>query len=215
MAIDSYESGKYAYAMKNKMFNNKNSKQFRLKLFGLISALVVLFLVIFVFVLGQNISKWRYGNDAKASFNTELSTLGPLSTFGLKKTSNSKCITEAISQYNKPQLQCSVSEDPYIVIGKSVSSKNHFVAQAAKLDNLLKKNGWTETANATPTIKQWFEGITSGKDWYPDEGAYKNIGASHCSIDFFLAFSNPKPPAFNLQASCTAPILQKYKNQLL
>jgi len=159
-----------------------------------------------------------YAHEAKSSFSNQLTNLrDPLNTFGFNgiTSEHAKCLNESVYLYNTKQLQCTSSYDAYVVIGTSQVAKNNFVAKAAELDQLLKKYGWTETANATPNIADWFQGITSGKDWLPDEGAYRNVGKTSCALDFMLAFSNPKPPAFNLQMACSSPRLTKLANEMI
>lgn len=215
---------RYGHSMKTKS-KKKKVKSAKIRLSRRAQATTILAAVIILGVaacgatyhdrITQKIDKIRYGFEASHAFDEEVSTLSqPLLTFGIKKNMPSKCDMEQIYQYATPQLQCSVSENPYTLIGGSQTAKSRFVQQAGKLDALFEQNGWTETKNMTPSIRQWFQGITSGKDWYTDDGAFKNIGNSHCSVDFFVAFSNPKPPAFTMQTSCSAPVLQKYKNQL-
>lgn len=181
----------------------------------------VFFLVVLVACIGQHnkiglkFDKVRYGYQARSAFGSELTALKtPFATLGITKAPRSTCTQEAIYGYGKLQLQCTVYVNKYVVIGSSAANKARFVTAAGQLDSALKQNGWTENENVTPTMRQWFQGITSGKDWYADEGAYKNTASAHCSMDFMLAFSNPRPPAYTLQMSCDSPVLQKVKTDL-
>ncbi len=163
--------------------------------------------------IGLKFDKIRYGYSARTGFNAEYESMKePLSAFGITPNPKSKCIVEEVAQYSEKQLQCMVEEQPYVVIGKDQSSKDYYINQAAKLDQLLKQNGWTEDHNSGPSYKAWITGLTSGKDWYADEGATKNFGTNHCWMDAFLAFSNPQPAAFSLHMGCDSPILQKFKD---
>lgn len=155
--------------------------------------------------------KVRYGMDVRHAFNDEYVALNePLAAFGITKSPKSTCLVELDADYAAPQLQCNAQEQPYTVIGKSSVSKAHYVAEAALLDQQLSENGWTENHNAAPSYKDWMQAITSGKDWYPDEGAYKNFGNDHCWMDAFLAYANPAPPAFSMHVGCDAPALKQF-----
>ena len=178
-------------------------------------------IVIAVFVV---ISSWSwlkevyYGYEAESAFSTQLTNLrGPLNIFGFRSINSvtSICRSELFVQYSSPQLNCVSSISKYTVIGNSPISKNNYITQAKQLDQLLKQYGWTEDRNATPTIADWFEGITSGKDYYPDEGAYLTSGHTTCSMDFFVAYSSPSPPAFNLEMGCSSPVIKKFASSII
>jgi hypothetical protein len=180
-------------------------------------AILVFILVIALVLCWSNIKRIYYGHQASSAFSTALTNLrSPLNTFGFQNIegTSSKCVDESIYGYATLRLQCSAMHQAYVVIGNNPVQKNSFVAKAEELDMLLKQSGWTENGNTTPTIGQWFQGITSGKDWYSDEGAYENVGNQHCGLDFFVAYSSPKPPAFTLQLACSSPRLQKIETDL-
>lgn len=179
---------------------------------------IIVLAVLVVIVSWSWLREVYYGYEAESAFSTQLTDLrGPLNTLGFRNinSATSICRTETIAGYSKPQLNCASSLNKYVVIGTSLSAKNNFVAQANKLDQLLKQYGWTEDKNVTPTIAEWFEGITSGKDYYPDDGAYLTSGNTNCSMDFFVAYSNPGPPAFNLAMGCSSPVLKKYADTII
>lgn len=177
--------------------------------------------IIAVFVIIVSWSWLRevyYSYQTESAFSTQLNNLrDPLNTFGYKGINSvtSICKTEMIAQYSTAQLICESSLNKYVIIGNNQSAKNNFIAKAKELDQLLSKYGWTEDKNAAPTIANWFQEITSGKDYLTDEGAYRTGGGSSCSIDFFVAYSNPSPPAFNLEIGCNSPVLKKFANEVI
>jgi hypothetical protein len=155
-----------------------------------------------------------YGYEARATLNSQTEKLSSsLSTLGLKGASvTSKCTEESVFGYTTPQLQCIAGRQNYVVIGTDATSKANFADKAQEMDALLKSNGWVTTSNSASTLGEWFQGITTGKDYSTDIDSVRNSGNTHCSLVFNVAYSNPKPPAFVVRMSCSVPVLEKVKD---
>jgi hypothetical protein len=72
--------------------------------------------------------------------------------------------------------------------------------RAARLDALLKANGWQGGNTTLTTLGQ---NIAKGIDWTPDAAYAKQFGKIFCLADFNTAFSKPKPPAMSGNISCS------------
>jgi len=99
-----------------------------------------------------------------------------------------------------PVFECSSGVNRYVVLPADAAGKTAFIRQAQELSRTLRANGWTSREDY-PTVP-WFQSVAGGVDYQPDQLNTKNIGNVHCMVDFFTAFSKPKPPAISLQASC-------------
>jgi hypothetical protein len=158
-----------------------------------------------------------YGYKARTSYQAEAKKLNsPSGVLGLSnKSLPSKCLYESTYDYVSPQLQCVVEFQNYVVIGDNAQSQAAAVGAAKTLDAVLKKDGWTTTSNSAASLSEWFQGITSGKDYSTDIDSVMNSKSTHCSLVYNVAYSNPKPPAFEVRMACASPILQKVKNEAL
>ena len=180
-------------------------------------AAVIILVLLFFAVGGPNKARRiYYSNLTHYAFDHELSTLKqPLNTLGIQTASPKwpQCSVQAYYLYDTPQLQCVMSAKNYVVIGNSAARKAQFNQAAKQLDADFKTDGWTFQSNATPSISAWFQGMTSGKDYFPGAGGYKIWGNKHCDIQIGEAYSNPKPPAFSIELECGAPVLQKLRDE--
>lgn len=165
----------------------------------------------------DHLKRIYYGYKARSTLSSQTEKLsGSLSKLGFKNADVvSKCTEELIFGYTTRQLQCVAERQNYVVIGTDATVKANFIAKAQALDTLLKNNAWTTTSNSASTLGEWFQGITSGKDYSTDIDSVRNSGDTHCSLSFNVAYSNPKPPAFEIRMACSSPVLEKVKNDVL
>lgn len=147
----------------------------------------------------------RQMNEAKSQMRQEFGAT--LDGFGLTERSlkHHRCNDMEYSGYDNPQFNCSSYYENYQVVGGTEVDKAAANNRAAELENVVKTQGWTMQGSQGYSFSQWFKDVTSGTDWYPDVGAYKNYGTTHCYIHFNVAYSNPKPAAISAQMGCTAP----------
>ncbi len=184
--------------------------------------LLILIIVVIGGCIGLYVSRgWikraYYSYEARTSLGSQTEKLGSaLSTLGLKNANTPpKCIEEPVYGYATPQLQCIAERQNYLVIGTTAVSKANFTTKARELDSLLKSNGWITTSNSATTLGEWFGDVTAGKDYSTDIDSVRNNGNTHCSLVFNVAYSNPKPPAFEIRMSCSSPVLEKIKNDAI
>jgi len=180
---------------------------------------VILILIILVagstiYASRDSIKRVYYGYKSRAALGSQIKTLSSsLATLGISNAKvASKCSEESVFGYSIPQLQCVSERQNYIVIGANAASKTNFTSKAQELDSLLKSDGWVTTSNSATTLGQWFQGITTGKDYSTDIDSVRNNGNTHCSLVFKVAYSNPQPPAFEIRMSCSVPVLEKVKD---
>jgi hypothetical protein len=81
-------------------------------------------------------------------------------------------------------------------VGKAAFNKN-----AEELSKTLQANGWVSRPDY-PTIP-WFQEISKGVDYQPDQLNEKNVDGMHCIVDFFTAFSKPAPTAISARINCS------------
>jgi len=189
--------------------------QSKKKLWLIILLLVLLLAVAAYLVNLQKAKQIYFGYESRAAFASEVKKLrDPLNTLGFSGVNKrpSHCTKNAIyfGSESTP-IECTTAYQKYVVIGKDTSTKNLFNSKAAELDSLMKQNGWTVKSYAAPSLTAWFQGVLAGKDYYPDIGGYKNTAHAHCGFDINVAYSNPKPVAFNIQMHCDSPALDAAK----
>jgi hypothetical protein len=144
-----------------------------------------------------------YAHKVKSSLSSETEKLGnPLKELGftdIKEQTN--CSYYPKMGYQGRPLSCTTQQQSYVVFN-SDSAKNKANAAAANLSKLMSQNGWHQD---DPSIADWFKGVTNKVDYYPDDYNYKYSDNTFCVLDFFEAYSNPKPPAASVVFTCTTP----------
>src|ERR1700722_12190089 len=136
---------------------HKPKKEHRAKKDYVILVLVLGIIAIAIALIWSHFRYEYYKYQSRTAFSNEIKSLkDPLDTLGFNGVTNepTKCSSETIYGYSKPQLQCITTHSAYVVLAQNQNSKNTFVAKATELDQLLSQNGWTETRNAAPSISQ-------------------------------------------------------------
>lgn len=111
--------------------------------------------------------------------------------------------TEGDQQSGGAYFECSSGIDRYIKVPKDAAGKDGFNQNAAKLSQILQANGWQSRPDY-PTIP-WFQKISEGVDYQPDQLNEKKVNGFDCMVDFFTAYSkiHNDEPAISVHISCT------------
>jgi hypothetical protein len=99
------------------------------------------------------------------------------------------------------KIQCSAEIKSYKVFDNE-NDVNKAVEAAQEISLLMEQNGWKR---GNYELGTWFKGVLNKADYSPDAYHYKYVDDKFCVIDFFVAYSNPKPPAVQAIFTCTTP----------
>lgn len=193
---------------------NKSSILRGRKLFILLGTVFVLFFLLYVFRgWGRRYAIPRvvtvlYGNSAEKIYISEMKKLeNPISLLGYKSTeSQIKGCPTNLAKGISTQVYCIYDVRAYGTIAKSSLTTTELNANAEKLQNLLKQNGWQGEYNDVgeyTSLKKLISNVSSGIDYQPDATYEKQIGNVTCYFHSNTAFSAPNPPALATQISCT------------
>lgn len=99
-------------------------------------------------------------------------------------------------------FECSSGIDRYIKVPTDPAGKASFNRDAAKLSQVLEANGWKSRPDY-PTIP-WFQKISEGVDYQPDQLNQKRVNGFDCIVDFFTAYSKMynEKPAISVRIFC-------------
>jgi hypothetical protein len=99
-------------------------------------------------------------------------------------------------------FDCSSGIDRYIKVPTDPAGKASFNQIAAKLSQVLQANGW-QSRQDYPTIP-WFQKISQGVDYQPDQLNQKKVNDFDCVVDFFTAYSKlySEKPAISVRVFC-------------
>ena len=102
-------------------------------------------------------------------------------------------------------FECSSGIDRLLKLPADAAGKDNFNQNAAKLSQTLQANGWQSRPDY-PT-SSWFEKISQGVDYQPDQLNKKKVGDFECIVDFFTAFSKMynEEPAISVRIFCDRP----------
>lgn len=102
-------------------------------------------------------------------------------------------------------FECSSGIDRYIKVPTDAEGKSNFNQNAAKLSQILQANGWQSRPDY-PTIP-WFQKISEGVDYQPDQLNKKTVDGFNCIVDFFTAYSKMynEKPAISMRIFCDKP----------
>jgi hypothetical protein len=151
----------------------------------------------------RKVREFYYGHKVKTAMDKESNKLGdPLKSLGFTDVkTRSSCKYYPKSGYQGNPLTCSVEKQSYKVFADE-ASKGQAIAAAQKLNVLLNQKGWHQ---GSTHVAKWFDGMVHKVDYYPDAYNFKYTGDMYCVLDFYEAYSNPKPPAASVVYTCTAP----------
>jgi hypothetical protein len=102
-------------------------------------------------------------------------------------------------------FECSSGIDRYTKVPTDAAGKANFNQNAAKLSQILHTNGWQSRPDY-PTIP-WFQKISQGIDYQPDQLNEKKVNDFECIVDFFTAYSKVynEEPAISVRIFCNKP----------
>lgn len=100
-------------------------------------------------------------------------------------------------------LDCDSRINQTVYVPTDAAGTKTFNQQAATLSKALTDNGWKQREDL-PTIP-WFQKITEGIDYQPDQLNTKKVNGLDCTVDFFTAFAHPQAPRISLLAYCSKP----------
>jgi hypothetical protein len=152
----------------------------------------------------KKIKEIYYKHKVESSMASESKKLGdPLKALGFTDVkTKSSCNYYPKAGYQGNPLSCVAEQQSYVVFGSS-DSKNKVNTAAANLSTLLSHNDWKQREDLK--VDKFFKGVTSKVDYYPDAYIYKYFDNTLCVLDFYEAYSNPKPPAASVVFTCSAP----------
>lgn len=179
----------------------------------IVSLVIVALVAVGAFASKQWLIQNYYRQKVEKTLSTQLkplaSTLKSLG-FGDLTTLDTACsyniypdtsaVTDAAYSAGKV-FECSSSVRGFIKVPTDEQGKATFNQNAFELSKILQANGW-ESRKEYPTVS-WFEKISQGVDYQPDQLNLKTVGNIQCTIDFFTAFSQPDPAALSLHAYCS------------
>ncbi len=152
-----------------------------------------------------------YNSNVKRIRDAEYGKLqSPLALLGYSTpyTQHTGCQT-TLAQSIHTLVSCTYSYNSFKQTSQDAQAKASLNADAAKLQGLLQKNGWsgqyTDTGQYT-SLTKLVSSITSGIDYQPDAAYQKNIGKVFCLFDSNTAFSRPNPPAIASQFTCSRDV---------
>lgn len=173
-------------------------------LLGILGVLVV-FIGLFLLFDGVNDTKRiYYGYKSRVALSDENKKLGdPLKALGFTDTEGGNSVCEYIEKanYEGRPLDCTAELKSYQEFSDD-SAKNKAISASESLSESLKQNGWQQ---GNYEVGKWFKDVLNGVDYNPDAYHYKYFGNTFCVLDFFVAYSSPKPPAVNAMFRCTVP----------
>lgn len=162
----------------------------------------------FLSVGGLNKIKLAYkGYQIRSTYNEEYGNLvGSLTKFGLtdSKVEESQCTEEELHDQGVVMM-CSANQNHYTVVGHEQSEKDAFKASAKQLDEQLALTGWKTHSNTAENFEEWVSEVVDGVDYNTDILASKKTRDGYCTMQLTVAYSNPAPPAVNLNANCQSP----------
>lgn len=172
----------------------------------LISAVVFAVFIALFLSLGSvdRAKRLYYAQKAEASLSDENKKLNePLTALGFTNIEggNATCQYMEIAEYSRNTLECTAELKSYAVFSDE-SSKNKAITASENLSKLLVQNGWQQ---GQYEVSKWFKDVLNKVDYNPDAYHYKYFGKTFCVLDFFVAYSNPSPPAVNVLFRCTTP----------
>jgi hypothetical protein len=99
-------------------------------------------------------------------------------------------------------FECSSGIDRYTKVPTDAVGIARFNQNAAKLSQILQANGWKSRPDY-PTVP-WFQKISQGVDYQPDQLNKKKINDLECTVDFFTAYSkmHNQSPAISVRIFC-------------
>lgn len=170
------------------------------------SLVFVLVVVVLFLALGgvKTTKRIYYGYKSRTALSNENKKLGePLKALGFTSIEGGNSVCQYFEKFgyeNKP-LDCTTTLKSYQVFSDD-AAKSRAAEAAGTLSRLLKQNGWQQ---GNYEVGKWFQDVTNKVDWNPDAYHYKYFDDTFCMLDFFVAYSNPNPPAVNAEMRCTVP----------
>jgi hypothetical protein len=180
---------------------------YKLRTMLLVGALILVGLLITLLANRDQIERTYQTYQMTSAFKHELAPLrSHLEALGFSELDRikSQCINQkSPSGAIDPGLTCSASLDGYVEVGNDKDRLAKLNAAAQALSKAFDQNGWRQREDYKTV--DWFKAISQNVDYQPDQLNVKQLDDKTCTIDFYTAYSNPKPIAFSLQATCHKP----------
>ncbi len=152
-----------------------------------------------------------YKSNVKKVRDDEAAKLGdPFKALGYSSLQNDtgSCTTDW-ARGIRTNIVCNYDQNTYQEVPKDQAYKDTLNANAAKLMDKLKQNGWegqyTDNGEFT-SLTKLIRNLTDGIDYTPDASYFKKIGPVECYIQTTTAFSKPEPPAMDTHLTCSRSI---------
>jgi hypothetical protein len=185
------------------------------KVIIVIAFLIAVLAVVFLFPAKHWFNQTYYRRKAEHTVRLQIKPLKEVLT-SLGFTNLSKLDTKCGYATFKPTegdqrqsggtyFECSSGIDRYIKVPTDAAGKASLNENTAKLSQILQTNGW-ESRPDYPTIP-WFQKISQGVDYQPDQLNKKNVNGFECIVDFFTAYSKmySEEPAISVRIFCNKP----------
>lgn len=168
--------------------------------------------IVFLFPAKHWFNQIYYRNKTERTVNLQIKPLKEvLTSLGFTNLAKleTKCGYVTYGPTNDDQLkssgtyfECSSGIDRYIKVPTDAAGKTSFNQNAAKLSQILQDNGWKSRPDY-PTIP-WFQKISQGVDYQPDQLNTKKVDDFECTVDFFTAYSkmHNEKPAISMRIFC-------------
>jgi hypothetical protein len=175
----------------------------------IITALLILMLaIVFLFPAKHWFDQTYYRKKTEHTVTAQIKPLKEvLTSLGFTNLSklDTKCgdVTyEPKQQSGGAYFECSSGIDRYMKVPTDAAGKASFNENAAKLSQILQANGWHSRPDY-PTIP-WFQKISQGVDYQPDQLNQKKVNNFECMVDFFTAYSkmHNERPAISVRIFC-------------
>lgn len=152
--------------------------------------------------------KTIYGNSVERTYREEINKLGnSLSALGYQsaETAAGKCYRVVANKFST-QIECRHDVNTYKQIDTKPEAKKNLVADAEKLQVLLKENGWNGEYSSDAqysSLTKLVSSITEGIDYQPSAYYEKQVGNVLCQFTTYTAFMSPEPPSMSSHISCS------------
>ena len=185
---------------------SKKNKNNNVQIILIVFLLIVLAVGSYILFFGGNkqIKKMYYSRKVMRAFNDEKNKLGPSIT-GLGLTDTKKLEPECkeiekTGESNK-SINCTVTYNKATTYD-SADAVSKALGNAKILSQQLSSQGWVK---GNYDIDQWFSEVLNKVDYNPDATFERLNNNTLCVLQFTVAYSNPKPPAVNVNYSCSTP----------
>lgn len=152
-----------------------------------------------------------YGRSVSKLYQEEMDKLQDptaLLGYGDNDIKAEKDCTRSFASGLKTQIICTYGVEASKQI--NLQDKDQLNANATKLQDALKANGWqgtySDTGDPYTSIVKLMSSLTNDIDYQPDATYTKDIGNTTCTLSTVTAYSKPNPSAMATRAYCLRTI---------